>query len=108
MDVINDAFEKLLDSLFEDLAWDVSSDISVMKHMLQQDGLTGEQIKAQQVAVAGQTDSGSGASNAAVSDADDAGASPASTAGTAKEDDPFSIDDLAPPSGLVFGDPDED
>ena len=102
MDVINDAFEKLLDSLFEDLAWDVSSDISVMKHMLQQDGLTGEQISSQQAAAA------SGASNAAVSDADDAGASPASTAGTAKEDDPFSIDDLAPPSGLVFGDPDED
>ena len=106
MDVINDAFEKLLDSLFEDLAWDVSSDISVMKHMLQQDGLTGEQIKAQQVAAAGQTDSGSGASNATASDANDAGAS--DTAGTAKEDDPFSIDDLAPPSGLVFGDPDED
>ena len=40
MDTINDAFEKLLDSLFEDLAWDVSSDISVMKTMLAQDGLT--------------------------------------------------------------------
>ena len=40
MDTINDAFEKLLDSLFEDLAWDISSDISVMKTMLEQDGLT--------------------------------------------------------------------
>ncbi|WP_130837377.1 5-bromo-4-chloroindolyl phosphate hydrolysis family protein [Lachnoclostridium sp. Marseille-P6806] len=40
MDTINDAFEKLLDSLFQDLAWDISSDISVMKTMLAQDGLT--------------------------------------------------------------------
>ncbi|MCR4690656.1 MAG: 5-bromo-4-chloroindolyl phosphate hydrolysis family protein [Lachnospiraceae bacterium] len=40
LDIINDAFEKLLDGLFEDLAWDISSDISVMKTMLQQDGLT--------------------------------------------------------------------
>ena len=36
----NDAFEKLLDSLFEDVAWDISSDISVMKTMMAQDGLT--------------------------------------------------------------------
>lgn len=41
MDTINDAFEKLLDSLFEDVAWDISSDISVMKTMMAQDGLTG-------------------------------------------------------------------
>ncbi len=40
LDTINDAFEKLLDSLFEDMAWDISSDISVMKTMLEQDGLT--------------------------------------------------------------------
>ena len=40
MDTINDAFEKLLDSLFEDVAWDISSDISVMKTMMAQDGLT--------------------------------------------------------------------
>lgn len=42
MDTINDAFEKLLDSLFEDVAWDVSSDINVMKTMMAQDGLTEE------------------------------------------------------------------
>ena len=36
---INDGFEKLLDSMFEDMAWDVSSDISVMKNLMQQDGL---------------------------------------------------------------------
>ena len=40
MDTINLAFEKLLDSLFQDMAWDISSDISVMKTMMAQDGLT--------------------------------------------------------------------
>lgn len=40
IDVINEAFENLLDSLFQDMAWDISSDISVMKTMMAQDGLT--------------------------------------------------------------------
>ncbi len=40
LDTINDAFETLLDSFFEEQALDVSSDISVMKTMLKQDGLT--------------------------------------------------------------------
>ena len=40
LDVINQAFEKLLDSMFEDMNWDIHSDISVMKTMLAQDGLT--------------------------------------------------------------------
>ena len=40
MDTINMAFEKLLDSMFQDMAWDISSDISVMKTMMAQDGLT--------------------------------------------------------------------
>lgn len=39
IDTINDAFENLLDSLFEETAWDISSDISVMKTMMEQDGL---------------------------------------------------------------------
>ena len=42
IDTINMAFENLLDSLFQDMAWDISSDISVMKTMLAQDGLTTE------------------------------------------------------------------
>ncbi len=42
MDTINEAFENLLDSLFQEMAWDISSDISVMKSMMAQDGLTGE------------------------------------------------------------------
>ncbi len=37
---INEAFANLLDSFYQDDALDVASDISVMKTMLQQDGLT--------------------------------------------------------------------
>lgn len=40
LDTLNVAFEKLLDSLFQDTAWDVSSDISVLHTMLAQEGLT--------------------------------------------------------------------
>lgn len=40
LDTINEAFENLFDSLFEDTAWDISADISTMKVMLQQEGLT--------------------------------------------------------------------
>lgn len=36
---LNEAFAKLLDNLFQDTAWDVSSDISVLKTMLAQEGL---------------------------------------------------------------------
>ena len=42
---INEAFENLLDSMFQDMAWDISSDISVMKTMMAQDGLTGNGIR---------------------------------------------------------------
>ena len=41
LDTLNQAFENLLDSLFEDTAWDVSTDISVLQTMLAQEGLTG-------------------------------------------------------------------
>ena len=47
MDVINKAFENLLDKLFEDTAWDVSTDISVMKTMMAQDGLTGSDLQVE-------------------------------------------------------------
>ncbi len=40
MDAINGAFEKLLDDLFQEQAWDLSSDLNVMKTMMAQDGLT--------------------------------------------------------------------
>lgn len=45
MDTINDAFEKLLDNLFQDQAWDISSDLDVMKTMMAQDGLTDDRKK---------------------------------------------------------------
>ncbi|MCI8638700.1 MAG: hypothetical protein HFG41_06040 [Coprococcus sp.] len=44
LDTLNMAFEKLLDSLFQDTAWDVSSDISVLHAMLAQEGLTEDGI----------------------------------------------------------------
>ena len=47
LDTINDAFERLLDSLFENMAWDVSSDISVMQTMFAQDGLTEREMSAE-------------------------------------------------------------
>lgn len=40
LDTLNVAFEKILDSIFQDTAWDVSSDISVLHTMLAQEGLT--------------------------------------------------------------------
>lgn len=42
LDTLNEAFENLLDSLFEEKAWDISSDISVLHTMLAQEGLTGD------------------------------------------------------------------
>lgn len=42
LDTLNVAFEKLLDSLFKDTAWNVSADISVLNTMLAQEGLTKE------------------------------------------------------------------
>ena len=40
IDTLNVAFEKLLDSIFRDTAWDVSTDISVLHTVLAQEGLT--------------------------------------------------------------------
>lgn len=40
LDTLNLAFEKLLDGLFQETAWDVSSDISVLHTILAQEGLT--------------------------------------------------------------------
>lgn len=38
IDTINSAFEKFLDELFREKAWDIQSDISVLNTMLKQDG----------------------------------------------------------------------
>lgn len=40
MDTLNTAFEKILDDFYQDTAWDISSDISVLETMLAQEGLT--------------------------------------------------------------------
>lgn len=40
LDTLSVAFEKLLDSIFRDTAWDVSTDISVLHTVLAQEGLT--------------------------------------------------------------------
>lgn len=40
LDTISLAFENLLDSFFEDTAWDISTDITVLRTMLAQEGLT--------------------------------------------------------------------
>ena len=45
IDTLNVAFEKLLDSLFQETAWDVSSDISVLNTMLAQEGLKEDGLK---------------------------------------------------------------
>ena len=48
VDTLNAAFEKLLDSLFADRAWDISSDISVLNTVLAQEGLTGGDFAAKE------------------------------------------------------------
>ena len=45
LDTLNVAFEKLLDSLFQETVWDVSSDISVLNTMLAQEGLKEDGLK---------------------------------------------------------------
>ena len=44
LDTLNYAFEKLLDDLFRDTAWDVSSDVTVLENMLAQEGLTKKKL----------------------------------------------------------------
>ena len=45
LDTLNLAFEKLLDSLFQETALDVSSDISVLTTLLAQEGLTEDALE---------------------------------------------------------------
>lgn len=45
IDTLNVAFEKILDSLFQETAWDVSSDISVLNTILAQEGLKEDGLK---------------------------------------------------------------
>lgn len=45
LDTLNLAFGKLLDNMFRNTAWDVSSDASVLESLLAQDGLTDSGLK---------------------------------------------------------------
>ncbi|MBR0092800.1 MAG: 5-bromo-4-chloroindolyl phosphate hydrolysis family protein [Lachnospiraceae bacterium] len=47
LDMVGDGFEKLFDSLFEEMSMDIFSDISVMKTMMAQDGLAETTISVQ-------------------------------------------------------------
>ena len=49
LDTLNEAFERLFDSMFQETAWDVSTDISVLKTLLAQEGLSGGQIDKKQM-----------------------------------------------------------
>ena len=45
LDTINHAFETLLDDLYQDTAFDVTTDASVLQAMLEKEGLTGSDFK---------------------------------------------------------------
>jgi len=45
LDTVIHAFENLIDRLFESAAMDVSADISVLRTILEQDGLMGDDLK---------------------------------------------------------------
>lgn len=45
LDTLNEAFERLFDSLFQETVWDVSTDISVLKTLLAQEGLSEDGLK---------------------------------------------------------------
>ncbi len=47
LDTLNLAFEKLMDDLYEDTALDISSDISVLKTLLAQEGLTDDGFRTE-------------------------------------------------------------
>ena len=49
LDMVNQAFENLFDSLFQEEAMDISSDISVLKTMLKQEGLMGSDFRKEKV-----------------------------------------------------------
>lgn len=46
LETINDAFEKLLDDIYEDTAFDVLTDVSVLQSMLARDGLTEPELRS--------------------------------------------------------------
>ena len=69
LDTLNEAFERLLDAIFQDTAWDVSTDISVLNTMLAQEGLAGQADFAKGSSAAGRTAGASAGSSAAMAQA---------------------------------------
>ncbi|MEG2323899.1 MAG: 5-bromo-4-chloroindolyl phosphate hydrolysis family protein [Anaerovoracaceae bacterium] len=49
LDVINEAYTKLYDSMYEEVAMDVSSDIAVLKTLFAQEGLAGKDINGGEI-----------------------------------------------------------
>ena len=49
IDTLNDAFDKLFDEMFEDTTLDISTDVEVMKTLLEQEGLTGKKFSSNNV-----------------------------------------------------------
>lgn len=56
LDSLNDAFNKLLDDLYKDTAWDISSDVSVLNAMLKREGLKGNDFNKATERSVGQMD----------------------------------------------------
>ncbi len=46
VDAMNDGFDKLYDSLFQNQSLDISTDVEVMRTLLEQEGLTGKQFSS--------------------------------------------------------------
>lgn len=75
LDTLSTAFEKLLDSVFRDMTWDVSTDISVLHTVLAQEGLTSSPFDAKPAASAAasatpEADSGDATSTTSIKDED--------------------------------------
>ena len=56
MDTINLAFENLFDGFFEEVAMDISTDISVLETMFAQEGLTGNHMRAKNKTMEGKNE----------------------------------------------------
>lgn len=82
IDAINDAYEKFLDSFFENTAFDVSTDVSVLRQMMAQDGLTEDELTRmrRQAASRADTEQKTGSEG----NAETSGASAAQTSGSVR------------------------
>ena len=63
MDTINGAFEKLLDDMYEDTAFDVMTDASVLQTILKREGLTEGDFRKSAGGAAGGDETAAGGGN---------------------------------------------